>query len=265
MDSLFGLNGNPSRMCGMKTCLARQNHFLHHPLQVPLFSEDTSGFYPGLTWLMEMERVFQAICIREQWKVYIERVILSSSLRGDYRSIKCSLSLNYLYFCYYFLNILFINGSIVDLTMLISSVELLNHLRLLQPHGQLHTRLPCPSSTPGAYSNSFLSSQWYYPTISFSVDPFSSHIQSFPESGSFPMSQLFASGGQSIGVSASASVLPMNIQDWFPLGWTGWISLRSKGLSRVFSNTTVQKHQIFGARLSLYSNSHIHTLLLEKP
>ena len=102
-------------MHGMKTCLARQNHFLHHPLQVPLFSEDTSGFYPGLTWLMEMKRIFQDICIREQWRVYIERVILSASLRGDYRSSICTLSLNYLYFCYYFLNILFINGSIVDL------------------------------------------------------------------------------------------------------------------------------------------------------
>ena len=95
--------------------------------------------------------------------------------------------------------------------------------------------------------------------------PFSSHLQSFPAPGSFPISQFFASGGQSIGVSASASVLPMNIQDWFPLGWTGWISLQFKGLSRVFSNTTVQKHQFFGTQLSLWSSSHIHTWLLEKP
>ena len=97
------------------------------------------------------------------------------------------------------------------------------------------------------------------------VVPFSSHLQSFPASGSFPMSQFFASGGQSIGVSASTSVLPMNTQDWSPLGWTRWISLQYKGLSRVFSNTTVQKHQFFGTQLSLQSNSHIHTWLLEKP
>ena len=105
---------------------------------------------------------------------------------------------------------------------------------------------------------------WCHPTISSSVIPFSC-LQSFPASGSFPMSQFFISGGQSNGVTASASVLPVNIQSWFPLGWTGWISLQSKGLSRVFSNTTVQKHQFFGAQLSLYSNSHIHTWLLEKP
>ena len=102
------------------------------------------------------------------------------------------------------------------------------------------------------------------PTISFSVVPFSC-LQSFPAVGSFQMSQFFASGGQSIGVSASTSVLPMNIQDWFPLGWTGWISLQSKGLSRVFSNPTVQKHQFFSAQLSLWSSSYIHTWLLEKP
>ena len=104
-----------------------------------------------------------------------------------------------------------------------------------------------------------------HPTISFSVIPFSSCPQSFPASGAFPMSQFFISGGQSIGVSASASVLPMNIQDWFPLRWAGWVSLQSKGLSRVFSNTAVQKHQFFGTQLSLQSNSHTHTRLLEKP
>ena len=121
----------------------------------------------------------------------------------------------------------------------------------LRPHGLQHTRLPCPSPTPGACSNSCPSRWWWHPTILSSVDPLSSCLQSFPESGSFPMSQFFASGGQIIGVSASASVLPMNIQDWFPLGLTGWISLQSKGLSRVFSNTTVQKHQFFSAQLSL--------------
>ena len=113
----------------------------------------------------------------------------------------------------------------------------------LWPHGLLHTRLPCPSPIVGACSNSCPSSQWCHPTISSSVVPFSSCPQSFPESGSFPMSQFFTLDGQSVGVLASASVLPMNIQDWFPLGLTGWISLQSKGLSRVFSNTTVQKHQ----------------------
>ena len=103
------------------------------------------------------------------------------------------------------------------------------------------------------------------PSISSSVVPFSSCLQSFPVSGSFQISQLFVLGGQSIGVSVSTSVLPMNIQDWFPIGWTGLISLQSKGLSRVFSNTTVQKHQFFGTQLSLWSHSHIHTWLLEKP
>ena len=117
----------------------------------------------------------------------------------------------------------------------------------LQPHGLQHTRPPCPSPTPGVHPNPSPSSQWCRPTISSSVAPFSSCLQSFLESGSFQMSQLFASGGQSIGVSASASVLLMNIQDCFPFGWTDWISLQSKGLSRVFANTTVQKHHFFGA------------------
>ena len=115
----------------------------------------------------------------------------------------------------------------------------------LRPHGLQHARLPCPSSAPRACSNSCPSSKWIHSTISSSVVPFSSCLQSFPISGSFPMSQFFAAGGQSIGASDSASVLPMNTQDWSPLGWTSWISLQSKGLSRVFSNTTVQKHQFF--------------------
>ena len=119
----------------------------------------------------------------------------------------------------------------------------------LWPHGLQHARPPCPSPTPGAYLNSHPSRQWCHPTISSSVVPFSSCLQSFPASRSFPMRQFFSSGGQSIGVSASA--FPMNIQDWFPLGQIGWISLQSKGLSRVFSNTTVQKHQVFGAQFSL--------------
>ena len=114
----------------------------------------------------------------------------------------------------------------------------------LQPHEPQHARAPCPSPIPGVYPNSCPLSRWCHPTISSSVVPFSSCPQSFPASGSFPVNQLFASGGQRIGVSASSPVLPVNTQDWYPLGWTGWISLQSKGLSRVFSNTTVQKHQI---------------------
>ena len=135
----------------------------------------------------------------------------------------------------------------------------------LQPHDSQHARPPCPSSTPRVHPNSCPSSQWCHPAISSSVVPFSTCPQSLPASGSFPMSQLFAWDGQSIGVSALASVFPMNPQDWSPLGWTGWISLQSKGLSRVFSNTTVQKHQFVSAQLSSQSNSHIHTWPLEKP
>ena len=118
-----------------------------------------------------------------------------------------------------------------------------------RPHGPQHARPPCPSLTPRIYSNSSSLSQWCHRTISSFVIPFSSCLQSYPASGSFQMIQLFASGGQSIGVSASTSVLPINTQDWSPLVWTGWISLQSKGLSRVFSNTTVQKHQFFSAQL----------------
>ena len=121
----------------------------------------------------------------------------------------------------------------------------------LRPHGLQHARPPCPSPIPGVHSNSCPSSQWCHPTISSSVIPFPSCLQFFPASGSFQMSQFFASGGQSIGVSATASILPMNIQDGFPLGWAGWISLKFKGLSRVFSNTTAQKYQFFSAQLSL--------------
>ena len=135
----------------------------------------------------------------------------------------------------------------------------------LRPHEPQHARPPCPSPTPGVHPNPCPSSRWCHPTISSSVIPFSSYPQSFPASGSFPMSQLFTSGGQSIAVSASTSVLPMNTQDWSPLGWTGWISLQSKGLSRVFSSTIVQKYQFFSAQPSSLSNSHIHTWPLEKP
>ena len=133
----------------------------------------------------------------------------------------------------------------------------------LQPHGLHYARLPSPSPTPRACSNSCPSTWWHHPTISSSVVPFSSRLQSFPASGSFPVSQFLPSGGQSIRISAAASVLPMNIQDWFSPGWTGLISSQPKGLSRVFSITTVQKHQFFSAQVSIWSNSHIHTWLLK--
>ena len=135
----------------------------------------------------------------------------------------------------------------------------------LWSHGLQHARPPCSSPAPRVYSNLYPLSRWCHLPISFSVVPFSFCLQSFPASGSFPVSQFFASGGQSIGVSASVSVLPMNTQNWLPLGGTGWISLLSKRLSRVFSNTTVQKHQFFNVQLSLWYSSHIHTWLLEKP
>ena len=134
----------------------------------------------------------------------------------------------------------------------------------LQPHESQHARPPCTSPTPRVHPSSCPSSRWCHPAISSSVVPFSCP-QSLPPSESLPMSQLFAWGGQSTGVSASASVLPKNTQDWSPLGWTGWISLKSKGVTSIFSNTTVQKHQFFGAQPSSQSNSHIHTWLLEKP
>ena len=137
----------------------------------------------------------------------------------------------------------------------------------LRPHESQHARPPCPSPTPGVHSDSHPSSQWCHPAISSCVIPFSSFPQSLPASGSFPMSQLFAWGGQSTGVSALASFLPKKTQGWSPSEWTGLqlISLQSKGLSRVFSNTTVQKHQFFSAQLSSQSNSHIHTWPQEKP
>ena len=135
----------------------------------------------------------------------------------------------------------------------------------LRPHELQHARPPCPSPTPGVHSDSRPLGQWCHPAISSSVVPFSSCPQSLPASGPFPMSQLFTWDGQSIGVSALASVLPMNTQDWSPSEWIGWISLQSKGLWRIFSNTTVQKHQFFSAQLSSQFNFHIHTWPLEKP
>ena len=160
----------------------------------------------------------------------------------------------------YILETFFITAKLINLSVQFSHSVVSNSLR---PHGLQHAGLPCPSQTLRAYSNSCPSSQWCHPTISSSVIPFSSHLHSFPASGSFQMSQLFPSGGQRIG--ASASVLLMNIQDWFPLGLTGLISLQSNRILRVFSSTTIQKHQFFRVQLSSWSSSHIHTWLLEKP
>ena len=163
----------------------------------------------------------------------------------------------------------FLGVSVTTLSLVLSkilgSVQFSNSLLpdSLWSHGLQHARLSCPSPTSGVYSKSCALSQLCHTTISSSAVPFFSHLQSYAV-GSFQMSQFFKSGGQITGVSALASVLPMNIQDWFPFGWTGWTSLQSKGLSRVFFNTTVQKHQFFSPQLSLWYNSHIHTLLLEK-
>ena len=151
------------------------------------------------------------------------------------------------------------------LSVQFSSVQSLSRVRLLRPYESQHARPPCPSPTPGVHSDSTPSSQWCHPAILSSVIPFSSCPQSLPVSESFPVSQHFAWGGQSTGVSALASVLPKKSQGWSPSEWTCWISLQSKGLSRVFSNTTVQKHQFFGAQPSSQSNSHIHTWPQEKP
>ena len=172
---------------------------------------------------------------------FLEKLPINSRNSSD-------LSVIYTYRCQYVR--IMSNFTVLSKSVQFSHSVMSNSLR---PHEPQHTRPPCPSPTPGVYSNPCLSSQWCHPTISSSVVPFSFCSQSFPASGSFQMSQLFASGGQSIGVSASTSVLPMNTQDWSPLGWTGWISLQSKGLSRVFSNTTVQKHQFFSTQLSYLS------------
>ena len=146
-----------------------------------------------------------------------------------------------------------------------SSIQSLSYVWLLRSHESQHARPPCPSPTPGVRSDSHPSSQWCHPAISSNVVPFSYCPQSLPASESFPVSHLFSWGGQSTGVSASASFLPKKSWGWSPSEWTGWISLQSKGLSRVFSNTTVQKHQFFSVQPSSQSNSHIHTWPLEKP
>ena len=160
----------------------------------------------------------------------------------------------FVYFSVFFIVLFIIFWLSVDYLNVIlasQSVQSLSHVWLFVTPWTAACQASLSSPTPGVYPNSRPLSWWCHTTISSSIVPFSSHLHSFPASGSFPMSQFFTSGGQSIGVSASASVLPMNTQDWSPLGWTGWISLQSKGLSRVFSNTTVQKHQFIGVQLSL--------------
>ena len=183
-------------------------------------------------------------------------------VKNDLSSVKKAMT-NSLYLSYLFALSCYIGFEVHQFCSVQFSHSVISNF--LWPHESQHARPPSSSPTPRVYSNSCPSSRWYHSAISSAVIPFSSCPQSLPESGSFPMSQLVPSGGQSIGVSASASILPMNTQDWSLLGWTGWISWQSKGLSRVFSITTVQKYPFLGAQLSPQSNSHIHTWPLEKP
>ena len=217
-------------------------------VQIQYFLVDilSALIYPFLKWDIKVVYYYHYIIVYDSFRsVNICLIYLGALILGAYILAVVIL------LCYIFNYLLLFSCSVLSDS--------------LWPHGLQHARPPCPSPNPGAYSNSCPLSQWCHPTISSSVIAFPSHLQSFPASGCFPMSQFFASGGQSNEVSASASVPPMNIQDLFPLGWTGWISLQSKGFSRVFSNTTVQKHQFFGTQFSSQSNSHIHTWLLKKP
>ena len=183
----------------------------------------------------------------------------------DYNNVICILLLNWWFCEQWEIFSVYSSRKVFNLRVQFSSVQSLSHVRLFMTPWAAACQAS-PSITNSRSLPKLMSIEaWHDQAISSSVVPFSSCPQSLPASGSFPMSQLFAWGGQSIGVSASASVVPMNTQDWYPLGWTGWISLQSRGLSRVFSNTTVQKHQVFSAQLSSQSNSHIHTWPLKKP
>ena len=201
------------------------------------------------------------------WSIFHTVVCISESptLSGPpFLSSLISLFSIWIYFCFLYIHFLILDSTWSDS---ISSVQVSRSIMSDSwwPHESQHARPPCPSPTPGVHSDSRPSSQWGHPAISSSVVPFSSCPQSLPASESFPMGQLFTWGSQSTGVSALASFLPKKSQGWSPSEWTGWIFLQSKGLSRVFSNTTVQKHQFFGAQLSSQSNSHIHTWPQEKP
>ena len=192
--------------------------------------------------------------------------LYSSSMYSCHLLLNSSASVRSLSFLSFIVPIFALNDPLVSPVFLKrSQFSSFSHVWPFATPWTAHARPPCPSPTPGVYPNSCPLSQWCHSAISSTVISISSCLQSFPASGSFQMSQIFTSGGQSIGVSASTSVLPTNIQDWFPLGWTSGISLESKGLSRVSSNTTVQKHKFFGVQLSFYSYFHIHTWLLEKP
>ena len=206
----------------------------------------------GITDSMDvsLSELLELVMDREAWCAAIHGVSKCRTQLSDWTELNCSLS------CFVCLFFLFIYLAAVQFSRSVMSDS-------LRPHESQHTRPPCPSPTPGVYPNLCPSSWWCHPAISFSAVPFSFCLQSFPTSGSFPMSQLFASGGQIIGASASASILPMTIQDWFPLGLTGLISLQSKGLSRVFS--TIWKHQFYITQPSSWPNSHIRAWLLEKP
>ena len=200
------------------------------PCISPMTTPRSRNYYPYFT-----HKEIQRECLWNSLRLYL--------VKGKEQAIAISLTVSLL---------IESQGWISKLTTVqFSSVQSLSYVWLFATPLLQHSRPPCPSPTPGVYPNSCLLSRWCHPTISFSVIPFSSCLQFFPELESFQMSQLFASGGQRIGVLASTSVLPMNTQDWSPLGWTSWIFLQSKGLSRVFSNTTVQKHQFLGAQLSL--------------
>ena len=228
--------------------------------KITTFAVVSSAF---LTWLQRklLGAWDQEEAIIMSFSSKIINIIMMMTAIANHLVLSCSIAKSCQPLCY-----IWTAERPCSLSLTISSVQFSCSVMSdsLWPHESQHTRPPCPSPTPGVYPKPCPSNRWCQPAISSSVIPFSSCPQSFPALGSFAMSQLFAWGGQSIGVSVSASVLPMNTQDWSHLGWTGWIFLQPKGLWRVFSNTTIQNHQFFSTQLSSPSNSHVHTWLLEK-